>query len=75
MYECKAKGKFRNKSIKPLVGDNVMVDIIDEEKKKETYQKFWREKNPAYKTGCGKCRSGNDSVCREKTKSKFESFR
>ena len=34
IYECKAKGKFRNKSIKPLVGDNVMVDIIDEEKKK-----------------------------------------
>ena len=33
IYECKAKGKFRNKSIKPLVGDNVMVDIIDEEKK------------------------------------------
>lgn len=44
IYECKAKGKFRNKSIKPLVGDNVMVDIIDEEKKKETYQKFWRER-------------------------------
>ena len=36
IYECKAKGKFRNKSIKPLVGDNVMVDIIDEEKKKFT---------------------------------------
>ena len=33
IYECKAKGVFRNKKIKPLVGDNVEIDIIDEEKK------------------------------------------
>lgn len=33
IYECKAKGIFRNKKIKPLVGDNVEVDIIDEEKR------------------------------------------
>lgn len=31
IYECKAKGIFRNKKIKPLVGDNVIIDIIDEE--------------------------------------------
>lgn len=30
VYECKAKGIFRNKNIKPLVGDNVEIDIIDE---------------------------------------------
>lgn len=34
IYECKAKGVFRNKSIKPLVGDNVVIDIIDEQGKK-----------------------------------------
>lgn len=28
IYECKAKGIFRNKKIKPLVGDNVIIDII-----------------------------------------------
>lgn len=33
IYECKAKGIFRNKKIKPLVGDNVEIDILDEEKK------------------------------------------
>lgn len=33
LYECKAKGIFRNKKIKPLVGDNVEIDVIDEEKK------------------------------------------
>ena len=30
VYECKAKGIFRNKNIKPLVGDNVEIDIINE---------------------------------------------
>lgn len=33
IYECKAKGIFRNKKIKPLVGDNVEVEILDEENK------------------------------------------
>ncbi len=31
VYECRAKGIFRNKKIKPLVGDNVEIDIISEE--------------------------------------------
>ena len=31
-YECKAKGVFRNRKIKPLVGDNVEIEILDEEK-------------------------------------------
>ncbi len=32
LYECKAKGVFRNKNIKPLVGDNVEIEVIDDEK-------------------------------------------
>jgi ribosome biogenesis GTPase len=32
VFECKAKGNFRNKKIKPLVGDNVEISIIDQEK-------------------------------------------
>ncbi len=31
IFECKAKGVFRNKNIKPMVGDNVLIDIIDPE--------------------------------------------
>lgn len=34
IYECKAKGIFRYKNIKPLVGDNVEMDILDEKEKK-----------------------------------------
>ncbi len=30
VYECKAKGVFRNRKIKPLVGDNVEIEIIDD---------------------------------------------
>lgn len=32
-YECKAKGIFRREKIKPLVGDDVIIDIINEEEK------------------------------------------
>lgn len=31
IYECKAKGIFRNRKVKPLVGDNVAFDVLDEE--------------------------------------------
>ncbi len=33
-YECKAKGIFRKENRKPLVGDNVEVELLDEENKK-----------------------------------------
>lgn len=33
IYECKAKGVFRKEKIKPLVGDNVEIDILDEVEK------------------------------------------
>lgn len=32
LYECKAKGVFRREKIKPLVGDNVEIEIVDDEK-------------------------------------------
>ena len=32
LYECKAKGVFRKDGIKPLVGDNVSISVLDAEK-------------------------------------------
>ena len=32
IYECKAKGIFRKDGVKPLVGDNVVLEVLDEEK-------------------------------------------
>lgn len=75
IYECKAKGKFRNKSIKPLVGDNVMVDIIDEEKKKGNISEILERKNQLIRPAVANVDQARIVFCREKTKSKFESFR
>lgn len=33
VYECKAKGAFRNRKIKPLVGDDVEFSILDDNEK------------------------------------------
>lgn len=33
LYECKAKGIFRKDGIKPLVGDDVRISVLDAEKK------------------------------------------
>ena len=45
VYECKAKGAFRNKNIKPLVGDNVVMDIINQEEKKGNIIEICDRKN------------------------------
>ncbi len=33
IYECRAKGIFRNENVKPLVGDDVGIDVISEDDK------------------------------------------
>ena len=33
IYECKAKGIFRKDKIKPLVGDDVEIEVLNEEEK------------------------------------------
>ncbi len=33
VYECKAKGVFRNQGMKPLVGDNVLISVLNESEK------------------------------------------
>lgn len=45
IYECKAKGIFRNKKVKPLVGDNVRFDILDEHEKKGNIIEIETRKN------------------------------
>ena len=36
VFECKAKGIFRNQNIKPLVGDDVEIDTDDQVEGKGT---------------------------------------
>lgn len=45
VYECKAKGSFRNQKMKPLVGDNVKIISLDEEKKIGNVEQIIPRKN------------------------------
>ena len=45
IYECKAKGIFRKNNLKPLVGDNVEVSILDEENKKGNIDEVLQRQN------------------------------
>lgn len=45
LYECKAKGIFRKEKMKPLVGDIVGIDILDETEKKGNITEIIERKN------------------------------
>ena len=45
LYECKAKGVFRKEKIKPLVGDVVEIDILDDTQKKGNIIEILERKN------------------------------
>ncbi len=45
VYECKAKGLFRNQNIKPLVGDDVEIDIGNQPEGKGTIVRVFPRQN------------------------------
>lgn len=45
IYECRAKGIFRNVHIKPLVGDDVRMDVLNEQEKKGNVTEILPRKN------------------------------
>lgn len=45
VYECRAKGIFRKENRKPLVGDDVEITILDQEKKEGNLVKILPRKN------------------------------
>jgi len=45
LYECKARGIFRKDKVTPLVGDDVEIQIIDEESKKGVIEKIFDRKS------------------------------
>lgn len=45
VYECKAKGIFRKEKIKPLVGDNVEIEVLDEAEKTGNIMEILPRKN------------------------------
>ena len=45
IYECKAKGIFRSRGVKPLVGDDVRMSILDEAEKLGNIEEILPRKN------------------------------
>ena len=45
LYECKAKGIFRKDNQKPLVGDNVEIEVLDEKEKEGSVTAILPRKN------------------------------
>ncbi|MCT4544229.1 MAG: ribosome small subunit-dependent GTPase A [Vallitalea sp.] len=45
VFECKARGVFRNKKIKPLIGDNVEIDVLENEELKGNILEVLPRKN------------------------------
>lgn len=45
VYECKAKGIFRKEKTKPLVGDNVEIEILDEKEREGNLTQILPRKN------------------------------
>ncbi len=45
IYECKARGVFRKKGISPVVGDRVVVSVVDEDNKKGSLDEIKERKN------------------------------
>ncbi|MCR4961063.1 MAG: ribosome small subunit-dependent GTPase A [Lachnospiraceae bacterium] len=52
IFECNAKGAFRNAKIKPLVGDDVLMDVVDEEKLKGNVAKILERKSEMIRPAC-----------------------
>lgn len=45
VFECRAKGKFRKESFTPLVGDNVKIAVLDEDKQKGNLEEVFPRKS------------------------------
>lgn len=45
VYECKARGVFRNQSVKPLIGDNVTIQVLENEEYKGNILEIKERKN------------------------------
>ncbi|MBO4609793.1 MAG: ribosome small subunit-dependent GTPase A [Lachnospiraceae bacterium] len=49
VYECRAKGAFRKEGLKPLVGDDCMIDVIDPDKNIGNVSEILPRKNSLFR--------------------------
>lgn len=63
IYECKAKGIFRKDKQKPLVGDNVEIEVLDEQEKEGSVTAILTQKKFIDPSGRCQCGSGFCDFC------------
>ncbi len=49
IYECRAKGAFRKEGLKPLVGDDCVIDVIDENAKTGNVSEILPRRNSLFR--------------------------
>ncbi|MCI8549894.1 MAG: ribosome small subunit-dependent GTPase A [Lachnospiraceae bacterium] len=52
VYECKAKGIFRNRNLKPMVGDYVALEVLSEEEGLGNITEIFPRKNSLIRPAC-----------------------
>ncbi len=83
VYECRAKGIFRKDKKKPLVGDNVEITVLDQEKMVGNVELLLPRKNELIRPAAanvdhdparsGQCGSGVGGICRRQSQAQLKS--
>ena len=71
IYECKAKGIFRKDKQKPLVGDNVEIEVLDEQEKGRQCDCHPSQKKFTDTSGSCQCGSGFCDFCNGESETQF----
>ena len=61
VYQCKAKGVFRNRGIKPLVGDDVEFSVLDPVDLEGNIEEIPEKQSDS--PGSCQCGSGSCTLC------------
>ena len=72
VYECKAKGLFRKQGVKPLVGDNVTLEVLDENEGLGNIIEILPRKNSLIRPASAERGSGPRLICGQRTGSEPE---
>lgn len=71
IFECRAKGIFRNQKVKPLVGDLVELEVLSQEEKEGSVISILPRKSELIRPGSSQCGSGTGDFCTVKTDSEL----
>ena len=75
VYQCKAKGIFRNRKIKPLVGDDVEFSVLDEEAMEGNIDEILPRKNQLIRPAAANWWTRHWCFCTDSSGTEFKSFR